>query len=115
MKDPNTFKELLVIGFISLCVVTGCNTTQQNNAFKTIGAVEATGKAAYDGYCSALISGQASTNSLPQIASAYNQFQADTVLAAVVSSQGTNGLAPASLTQELGALTSVISTAATIK
>lgn len=106
-------KNLFLFGAM-LCMV-GCGTTSQTTAFNTIGSIEATGQAAYDAYAMLVIKGTVSTNALPQVAAEYNQFQSDVILAATVSAQGTNGLAPAALTADLAALATAVSTASTIK
>jgi hypothetical protein len=112
MKFNKWTLGLIVAGAI---IASGCSTTSQTTAYNTIGSVEAVGQTAYDGYCTLVIKGTVSTNSLPQVAAAYNQLQSDALLAATVAEAGTNGLATTNLTADLAALTSVISTISTIK
>jgi hypothetical protein len=80
--------------------VTACNTTQQRTAYKTLASVELTTTAAVDGYFSATIKGFASTNGIPKVSKAYNDFQKAFVLAVDLAQNNTNALAPDSLAQE---------------
>jgi hypothetical protein len=101
---------------LALCLfLFGCTTTQQTTAYKTIGSVEVSAVAAYDGYCTLVIQGTVPTNSVPQVAAAYNQLQSDALLAASVASQGTNAIATTNLLTDLTQLTSVVTTASQIK
>lgn len=94
---------------------TGCTTSSQNTAYATIGSIEATAQTGYDGYAALVINGTVSTNSLPTVSQAYNQLQADLLLAATISSSGTNALATTNLVAEAAQLATVISTAEAIK
>lgn len=107
-------KKFIPIAILAAFISAGCTTTQQTTAYNTIGSVEAAGKAAYDGYAALVINGTIPTNTVPQASLAYNQLQADAVLAATLSEQGTNALANTNLTADLAALSSVISTATSI-
>jgi hypothetical protein len=111
MKIAPFYFMALIVGLIAF----GCTTSQQTTAYNTIGAAEATAKAAYDGYATLVINGTISTNTVPQASAAYNQFQADALLAATLSSEGTNALATTNLTADISNLTSIISTAQSLK
>lgn len=122
MKNKQTIQaELVQVAIVSLVffslwiIVIGCTTSQQTTAYKTVGSVEVTAQATYDGYCSLVINGAIPTNSVPQVAAAYNQLQADALLAASLSSQGTNALATTNLVTDLSSLTSIITTISQIK
>jgi len=94
-------------------VVVGCSTTTstQTVAYQTIGTIQQSSKAAYDGYITAILNGVASTNGLPIVKNAYNQLEADEIAACVISQNSTNALASASLLQDAASLTAVITTA----
>lgn len=105
----------LIIAIAFLAGVTGClSTSQQTTAYNTIGSVEVTAKTAYDAYATLVINGTLSTNNVPLVSEAYNQLQADALLATTLASQGTNTLASTNLTADLSNLASVIATAKTI-
>lgn len=108
--------KIISLSIALACVaLTGClSTSQQTTAYNTIGSVEATANVAYDDYATLVIKGTISTNTVPQVSEAYNQLQADALLATTLASQGTNTLAPANLTADLSSLAGVISTAKTI-
>lgn len=111
---------LSTILFFGLCVATsfvmvGCTTSSQTTAYKTIASVEATAQTAYDGYATLVINGTVATNGLSKVSAAYNQLQADALLAATLSSEGTNAIATTNLLNDATLLTSVISTASTLK
>lgn len=101
-------KFLVVLGCIALV---GCGTTSpQTVAYNTIGSLEQTASAAVDGYFTAVIKGNLSTNNVPEVSGMFAQFQSDCLLAATIAQNGTNAIAPANLTIELGQITSVIAT-----
>lgn len=93
---------------VVVLIVVGCTTTSQRAAFNTIGALELTASQAIDGYDTALIKGMASTNNAVQIENDFNQFQHAASVAASVAQNGTNALAPASLTLEAANLSALI-------
>ena len=111
MKIAPFYFIALIVGLVAF----GCTTSSQTTAYKTIGTVEAAAQGSYDAYCTLVIDGTVSTNSVPQVAAAYNQLQADALLAATVSSEGTNAVATTNLLTDASLLTSVISTASTVK
>jgi uncharacterized lipoprotein YmbA len=104
-----------IFASIASTAIVGCTTTQQTTAYNTIGAVEAAGKTAYDGYAALVIAGTVPTNTVPQASEAYNQLQADALLAATLSSEGTNAIASTNLTADLSALATVVATAKSIQ
>lgn len=91
-------------------LLVGCTTTQQNQAYTTIGSIETAATAALTAYDDAVIKGQVSTNSVPQVSKAYNDLQAALTLAAAASQQGTNALSTADLEADLGDLFTLIKT-----
>jgi hypothetical protein len=111
-------KQILIPGLgaiLGAVIVMGCNTTQQTTAYKTIGATETTAQAALDGYYTLVINGTVSTNEVTQVSLAYNQLQADAVLAASLSQDGTNALETTNLVNDLSDLDNVITTATKLK
>jgi len=90
---------LCALAFLSM-TFTGCNTTQQTIAYKSLYSVERVTTAAFDGYLDSVIAGQTSTNSLPRVGSAYNKFHASFLVALDAVQFNTNALAPASLVVE---------------
>lgn len=85
---------------IFACALVGCNTTQQRTAYNTLYSVHAVTESAVDGYFTATVKGLASTNGIPQVSSAYNNFQKSFVIALDAAQFNTNALAPSSLQQE---------------
>lgn len=87
---------------IALCiggsfVIVGCSTTQQKAAVNTIFSLQTTTHAAYDAYIDAVIAGKASTNGVPAVSRALNQFNAATLVALNAAQFGTNAVAPSNL------------------
>lgn len=89
----------LIVG-LSTAAFVGCTTSQQRTAYNTLYSVEATTTATVDGYYLAAAKGLASTNGIPKVSSAYNDFQKSFVIALDAAQFNTNALAPASLQQE---------------
>lgn len=111
-------KQILIPGFgaiLAAVIVMGCNTTQQTTAYKTIGSLEVTAQTGVDDYDTLVINKTISTNSFVIVSRAYNQFQADALLAATISEDGTNALATTNLITEAASLSSVITTAISLK
>lgn len=109
----------LILGVIVMLLLAvslvGCKTPAQTVAFNTISSVDTAAKAAIDGYFQAVAKGQASTNNVPAISKAYMDVEAGCQSAALFAQNGTNALAPAALTQELGSLLALTSTIVTNK
>jgi hypothetical protein len=78
-------------------ILTGCTTTQNTVAYKTIYGVEVSTTAAYDVYASLVIKGTVTTNDVPKISKAYNDFQKATQTSILLSRNNTNAPAPATL------------------
>lgn len=114
MLKRSGFSYITILAAL-LAGVSGCTTSQQTTAYKTIGSIEATGVAAYDAYALSLAKGTIPTNSIPQVSAIFTQLQSDCLLAATVASQGTNGLATSNILTDATLLTSAIATAQTIK
>ena len=108
-------KNTVMASMALTLLVWGCSTTSQTTEYKTIASVETAGQAAYDAYATLVINGTVSTNSLATVSKAYNQLQADALLAATLSSESTNAIATTNLLNDATLLTSVISTASTLK
>lgn len=116
--NQNNMKQILIPGLgaiLAAVIVMGCNTTQQTTAYKTIGSLEVTAQTGIDIYDTLVINKTISTNSFVIVSRAYNQFQADALLAATVSEDGTNALATTNLITEAASLSSVITTAISLK
>lgn len=113
MKKINRLIALSLLILAGLCapvviLETGCNTTQQTIAYKTLYSLEQATTAAFDAYAGQVIKGTIPTNSLPQVSAKYNQFQAGMTLAVTLARNNTNALASASLAQESSELISLI-------
>lgn len=63
----------LLVVFIGLVI--GCQSPTANTQFKTISAAETSVNAAYSAYVDLVVTGKIPTNSVPQVASAFNSFQ----------------------------------------
>jgi hypothetical protein len=90
---------------------TGCTTPQQTTTLNTLGTLEAAATTGVDTYYALVIKGTISTNSMPTVSKAYNDFQAAMVLAVTLVQNNTNALAPANLVQEETDLINLINTA----
>ncbi|HSS99978.1 MAG TPA: hypothetical protein VLK33_23245 [Terriglobales bacterium] len=90
---------IFMLAFVGL-VSNGCTTNQERNAYNTLYSVQVTTTATVDGYYSATIKGLVSTNGIPQVSKAYNDFQKAFIVAIDAAQFNTNALAPASLQQE---------------
>jgi hypothetical protein len=101
---------LALATLFSIAVLVGCTTSQQTTGFQTISGVEATATAAVNTYDDAVIKGQLSTNSLPEVSQAFNQLQIALKLAAAADQAGMNGLAPANLIAQSQELINLINT-----
>lgn len=100
-------KKILTILFFAsalaatpLLLTTGCNTSQQTLAYKSIYTVQKVTVGAYDGYLDQVINGTARTNEVPRVSKAFNHFQASFLVALDAVQFNTNALAPASLVLE---------------
>lgn len=98
----------------SSCLFIGCSPLSSPSApsveYKTIGGMDASAQALFNGYVDAIVHGQASSNGLHSVSVIYDKFNQDAALAATVASNGTNALAPEALAAEYAALTSAITT-----
>lgn len=110
MKFIKLFGLTLVV-YVLVLALYGCTTSQQSTAFKTIGTLEDTTTAAVDQYYAGVIKGTFTTNSMPQISKAYNDFQAAMTLAVGLVQNNTNALAPANLVQESADLINLVNKA----
>ena len=106
MKTKLLIGLALVAGIFEI----GCNTTQQRVAYNSIFSVEQAATATVDCYYALVIKGVITTNNVPTVSQKFNQLQAACTLAAATSQAGTNALAPAALTAELGDLTAFVLT-----
>lgn len=101
-------KLLLSLSLIVLMV--GCTTTQQQTTYKTLYTVEHLTVSTYDGYLDTVIKGQTTTNSVPQVSKAYNDFQAAYIIALDAAEYNTNALAPENLVVESQDIINLINT-----
>jgi hypothetical protein len=89
-------------------IIIGCTTSQQTTAYNTLYSVETVTTATVDGYYAATIKGLASTNGIPKVAVAYNDFQKAFIVALDTAGFETNALAPASLQKESADVISLV-------
>lgn len=102
-------KKLLIS--LGLCVaLVGCTTNQITVAYKTLYSVEHVTVSTYDGYLDSVVKGQTSTNSVPKVSKAFNDFQASYIVALDAAEFNTNALAPSSLLQESTDIITLINT-----
>jgi hypothetical protein len=87
----------IALSIVVAAILMGCNTSQQTTAYNTIYSLEKSTTAAYTGYIDLVIQGTVSTNALPVVSKAYNNFQAAAATATDAANFSTNALAPASL------------------
>jgi len=90
----------LILISVVLSLIFGCTTSQQTTAYQTLYGLETGVTAAYSGYTSLVIKGSVSTNQVPTISHAFNDFQAAMLPALDAVQFSTNALAPASLVTE---------------
>lgn len=100
---------------VSLCgmaalpvAFTGCGTTKQEVAYKTIYTVQQATVAAYDAYISQVIAGRVPTNGVPAVSKAFDSFQAATRVAETAAQWNTNAPASSQLTTLSADLLSLI-------
>jgi hypothetical protein len=109
-------KKLLLPIIVCVTIgVAGCTTSSQRTTYNTISTVEQTATVAVDDYYTLVIKGTVSTNGVPTVSRAYNDFQQAGELAAITAQNGTNALAPASLIMEASQLGALITTLETTK
>lgn len=103
-----------VIAFICLfpamLVMPGCTSTQQRTAANTLQSLEAGATQTVSSYYDGVLKGVISTNDVPKVAHAYNDFQAAYALAVITAQNNTNALAPEALVQEATALGNLVTT-----
>lgn len=95
-----SFVFALAICLTSVLLTPGCTTSQQQTAYNTLYAVEATTTAAVDSYDYMVIHGELSTNDLPRVSKSFDTFQISFLAALDAAQFNTNALAPASLVIE---------------
>lgn len=100
----------LLIPILGLCLLIGCTTSQQRTNYNTLASVEATATATVDGYYLACVKGLASTNGIPQVTKAFNEFQGVMQVAVLVAQNNSNALAPANVLQELSYVVASVAT-----
>jgi uncharacterized protein YcfL len=105
----------LIVSSLSLILFIGCSTTQQRTTYNTIFTVEQTATTAVQIYYGLVLEGKVSTNGVPTISKAFNDFQSAASLATITAEQGTNALAPASLILEASSLGQLITNVETNK
>jgi|ERR1043166_58484 hypothetical protein len=82
--------------------------TQQTVTFNTLYATGHSVSAAFAAYSDLLIAGKVSTNSLPQIAAAYNEFNLAYAAALSLAQMNTNAAPPPELVSKAAALVTTI-------
>ena len=94
-------KTALLIGFaiVSFGIV-GCTTSHQTTAYNTLNTLEAVTTTGVDYYDSLVIKGVVSTNAVPQVSSAYNDFQGAMLVALAAVQGNSNAVAPPSLAMQ---------------
>lgn len=104
-------KRLLLVSALGISLLCGCPGPIQRTSFNTIYSLESGVTKAYSGYVDLVIKGSVSTNSLPKIKKAFNDFQASELVALDAVQFNTNALAPAALVTEGQDVINLISTA----
>lgn len=101
MRNSTAIKIGLAVwlAVAGVAVFTGCNTTQQMTAVKTLYSLEKVTTAAYDSYVGQVIAGRAPTNGVPAVSKAYNSFQSAALVELDLVQFSTNALASDGLTQ----------------
>jgi hypothetical protein len=82
--------------------------TAQKKAVTTLFSTHTAVDAAYQGYLRAVISGNAKTNSMPEVAAAYVEFQNAFNIAIALSASNTNAPAPTAVLSALENFTIVL-------
>ena len=93
MKTRLPIIQALVVALILI----GCTEPAQKTAYNTIYSLESSTTAAYSGYIDAVIKGIVSTNSVPAVRKAFDNFQAAATTATDAANFNTNALAPPNL------------------
>lgn len=101
---------LSVITFpITASLLTGCrNVTPQKATLNSIGTLQVTVHAAYDGYVDAVIAGAAKPEGLKEASKILNEFNSATIVVVRNLPLGTNGVAPPNLLRLASDLTTHI-------
>lgn len=111
LKLRHPFLSLALAASIVTVSLTSCTTPQQTVTYNSLFSIEALGSAAYSGYVGSILAGTTTTNNLPAVSKAFDDFQAGVALASALDQASTNALAPANLMLEFNALTNLISVA----
>ncbi len=111
------FSLIIILSLFALAVPiivteTGCTTTQQTAAYKTLYSLEQTTTAAVDAYYAGAIKGTWSTNGIPAVSRAYDDFQLSMTAAVALAAGNSNAVAPAGLVDKS---TGIINTISTVK
>lgn len=96
---------LLVVGSIAII---GCTTSQQKATYNTLYSLESAVTASVDAYDAQIISGSISTNSLPTVTKAFNDFQAAMNVAVTLNQNNSNAVAPPDLAVEAASVINLI-------
>ena len=107
-------KQIIPLLLLTIALI-GCTTTAIKNAYNTLYSVEVTTTAAYDGYLTAVIKKEVSTNDVPKVSRAYNQFQTGMREAIVLAQYNWTNAAPESILMLSTTVLSAISEAKGIK
>lgn len=69
-------KKILLITGAAVLVLAGCTALQSRTSYNTLATIGNSANSAYAAYESLVVTRQVATNSVPQVARAYNEFQA---------------------------------------
>lgn len=100
----------VVLAMAALVALTGCSTSQQTVSYQTLSGLETATSAAYSAYIDLVVSGKVTTNDVPTVSHAFNDFQAAMVLATIAVQNNTNLTAPTNLVTEAAAVVTLINT-----
>lgn len=99
--------SLVLLGVFSLTTlplipvmlaVPGCTTSQQRVAYNSLYSVETSTTAAYDAYLHSVVLGKVTTNDVPQVTQAFNNFQLAMQAAVMVGQFNMTNAAPSNVT-----------------
>lgn len=90
----------------------GCKSPNaETAAYKTLWSLEASTKAAVDSYFLLVIRGNVSTNDVPKVSKAFDNFQKSMLLAIQLAAGNTNATAPVALQLQSAELVNLVNTA----
>ena len=108
------FAAVFVALSLAMCPIlaTGCKTpTQQKQTVNTMFTIHKTVDLALDGYYALVIKGVVTTNGVPKVSAAYNQFQSAFAAAVVIVGSSTNAMVPQTVADAAAQVTAEITAA----